>query len=113
MTVKVIICTVRPNGLRPQLLVFGVLPKLPEISGKDFPTNRQRMREMVTARKEYEQLIADRMVRRGLQKIPPSPSQHFYLPGYSVLVYIEGLGNYSGLHYIESVHGKHVRVHLG
>lgn len=40
---RVINCKVGPHGLYLQILVFGVLTKVPQISPKDFPTKRERM----------------------------------------------------------------------
>ena len=51
-----------PDGLVPSLLVFGVTPRLPNISLKEFPSQKERFRAMVQAGKHYERLISQSRV---------------------------------------------------
>eukprot|EP00171_Calliarthron_tuberculosum_P005221 IDg5221t1 len=80
MSVKAINDTVGPHGLCPSLLVFGILPRLPEITLKDFPSVRERKKALVMARIEYEKHVAAQLISRGKNSIPPQAASHTYLP---------------------------------
>ena len=95
LTVKAINSTVGSHGLCPQLLVFGVLPRLPGICPNEFPANLERLRAMETARQEYEKLVSKALVDRGLRTIPPPSADHKYMPGDFVYVYREGVKHYT------------------
>lgn len=59
----------------------------------DLPNYKDRMEIIQTARKEYEKVIAERIIHHALHKKVP-PSAHFrYIPGQSVYVYRENLIN--------------------
>lgn len=113
LSIKAINSTVGPQGLCPQLLVFGVLPRLPDMSMKDFPNHRERMRVLTTARKEFERITAEKVIKRGLRKMPPPAANHVYQPGDFVFVYLEGLKHYTCPHPIAEINGKNARLHLG
>ena len=49
LTVKAINSTVGPDGLCLQLLVFGVLPKLPTVCPQEYPMQKERFRALQTA----------------------------------------------------------------
>lgn len=83
------------------------------MSTKDFPAQREQMGAMQTARKYYENVSAERLVRRGVQKIPPPPAIYVYTPGEFVFFYREGLKQYTGPHPLAPINGKYVRIHLG
>ncbi len=113
MAVKAVNDTVGPHDLCPSLLVFGTLPKLPDISPRDLPTQRERKRAVVSAREEYEKIVGKRIIARDIRAIPPPAVRHKFVPGDFAYVYREGLKHYTGPHRIASVNGKDVRVHTG
>ncbi len=80
MAVKAVNDTVGPHGLCPSLLVFGTFPKLPDISPRDFSTQRERKRAMVSARKEYEKIVGKRIIARGIRAIPLLPPVTSFYP---------------------------------
>lgn len=112
LTVKAINSTVGPDGLCPQLLVFGILPRPPGISPNELPAQKERFRALRTARDEYEKLVSKELVNRGLRSIPPPAADHKYMPGDFVHVYREKIKRYTGPHIAASVHGKQVRLHV-
>ena len=69
-TVKAINDIAGPNGLVSFLLLFGMLPRMPD---DDYaPLNQQeRVALMKTARDEYESIIAERRVNVALKKNTP------------------------------------------
>lgn len=71
------------------------------------------LRAAASAREEYEKIVSQSLVNRGLKKIPPPTSDHVYSPGDFVYVYREGLKQYTGPHMIATVDQKSVRLHLG
>ena len=73
--------TVGPHGLCPTLLVFGVIPKMPDVTPNTFPAQQERLRAMVSARAEYEKYVGRALVNRGLRSIPPPATDHKYMPG--------------------------------
>ena len=81
LVVKEINSTVGPDGLCPQLLVFGILPRLPGNISKPLPAQKERMRALVTARDAYEKLVYQELVKKGLRKKPPPAADHIYKPG--------------------------------
>jgi len=113
LSVKAMNDTVGPDGLVPSLLVFGVLPKLPSISPRDFPEHKERVRAMMTARKKYEQLVSLARVQLGILKRPPPAADIHVQPGEFVYVYREHLKAFTGPHMVATVDGKNVRVHVG
>ena len=113
LTVKAINSTVGPDGLCPQLLVFGVLPKLPKICPQEYPSQKERFRALQTARAEYEKLVSRQLVNRGMKSILPPAADHRYMPGDFLYVYREGVKHYTGPHLVASVEGKQVRLHVG
>lgn len=113
LAIKAINSTVGPSGLCPQLLVFGIMPKIPQISPQSFPTQIERMKALQFAQKEYERIVSREIIARGLKKIPPPSSNHKFLPGDYVYVYREGLKHYTGPHIVSSVDGKQEKIHLG
>jgi len=113
LTVKAMNSTVGPDGLCPQLLVFGVMPRLPSICPQELPEQKERLRALATARLEYERLVSKELVHRGIRSIPPPACDHKYMPGDFFYVYREGVKHYTGPHLIASVYGKQVRLHVG
>lgn len=105
--------TVGPHGLVPSLLVFGVIPKIPNISQYESPNQKERLKAAQTARATYEKIVAKSIIDRGIKKIPPPSSDHVYRPGDFAYVYREGIKQYTGPHMIATVDGKSVRLHLG
>ena len=98
--------TVGPHGLVPSLLVFGVLPKIPDITKHECPSQKERLQAAHTARTEYEKIISKSIIDRGLKKIPPPSTDHFYKPGDFVYVYREGLKQFTGPYRITTVDKK-------
>ena len=88
--------TVGPHGLVPSLLVFGVLPEIADMTKYESPIQKGRLRAAKTTREEYEKIVAQSIVNRGLRKIPPQSSDYIYKPGDFVHVYLEGLKKYTG-----------------
>lgn len=70
-----------PDELVPSLLVFGVTPRLPYISPKDFPSQKEKFRALVQARKQYERLVSQSRVRLGILRRPPPAADRVYAPG--------------------------------
>lgn len=81
--------TTNERGLCPMLLVFGVLPKIPEVA-RVLPCHVDRIKAMHTARQEYNKIIAERRVRQGLKAAPPSAASAAITPGDMVYVWREG-----------------------
>lgn len=113
ITVKAVNSTVGPDGLCPQLLVFGIMPRFPTISKEEFPAQKERLRAMRTAREEYDRLVSRSIVDRGLRTLPPPAADHKFLPGDFVYLYREGVKHYTGPHLVASVEGKQIRIHVG
>ena len=127
ISIKAINSTVGPDGLCPQLLVFGVMPRLfgvmprlfgvmprlPTISRQEFPAQKERLPAMRTAREEYERLVSRAIVGRGIRSIPPPACDHKYMPGDFVYLYREGVKHYTGPHLVASVDDKQIRIHVG
>ena len=102
ISIKAINYTVGPDGLCPQLLIFGVMPRLPTIFRQEFPAQKECLRAMRTAREEYERLVSRAIVGRGIRSIPPSPCDHKYMPGDFVYLYREGVNHYMGPHLVRT-----------
>ena len=113
LTVKAINSTVGPDGLCPQLLVFGVLPKLLTVCPQEYPIQKERFRALQTARDEYERRFSKNLVDRGTKTIPPPAADHKYMPGDFVYVYRDGFKHYTGPHLVASVDGNQVRLYVG
>jgi hypothetical protein len=62
--------TANERGLCPMLLVFGVLPKLPEVA-RVLPSHFDRIKAMHTARDEYLQIISARRMHTALTTSVP------------------------------------------
>ena len=100
------------DGLVPSLLVFGVLPKLPDLSR--IPSNqRERFRALAAARKEYEKAISQQCIRAALNRAPPQASNYTFVPGDNVYVYREKLKHWTGPHIVAETDGKSDLVHIG
>jgi hypothetical protein len=112
IAVKALNDTAGPDGLVPSLLVFGALPRPPEIR-KEFPAQRARFQAMHTARAEYERLVSAERIRRGLRKQVTPAADRIYSPGDHVYVYRERLKHWTGPHEVAFLDGKDVRVHVG
>lgn len=89
LTVKAMKDCSGPVGTVPSLLVFGVSPRLPNISPKDFPSRKLRVRAMVQSRKQYERLISQSRVRLGILRRHPPAADHIFVPGDFVYFYRE------------------------
>lgn len=105
--------TVGPDGLCPQLLVFGVLSSAPALTPKEFPTQKKRFRALLAAQSEYEILVSRKLVHHGLRTTPPPASDPSYILGYFAYFYREKIKQYTEPHLIASVNGKQVRLHVG
>ena len=112
-TVKAINDTAGPNGLLPSLLVFGMLPRMPD---DDYtPLNQhERVALMKTARDEYESVIAERSVNVALKKNTPPAAQLRFAPGQSVYVYRDKpLKRWTGPHHLIRFEGKKMLIDVG
>ena len=113
LSIRAINCTVGPNGLCPQLLVFGVIPRIPAISKRNFSNQIERLRTLKLAIEEYEKITSKEIVCRGLRKKPSPSADEIFLPGDFAYVYREKLRHFTGPHLIASVEGKNARLHVG
>ena len=113
IAIKVLNDCTGPSGLCPSLLVFGVLPQLPSSSRRDHPSQVERLRAAETARREYESIVWAERLSMAKKKPAPSATNASFLPGDYAFVYRENQKRYTGPHLVASVHGKHVRIHLG
>lgn len=86
LAVKAANGTAGPHGLVPNLLVFGVLPRLP-IYTRDLPNQRARFQAMATARNEMIKLTALARVSKALQMNAPAATDQDIRIGDDVLVY--------------------------
>ncbi len=112
LSVKAANDTMGPDGLVPYLLVFGVMPKLPDLSR--LPTTQgQRFAALVTARKEYETIVSKMRVQTGIYRNAPPSSDYILSSCDSVYVYQEKLKHWTGPHFVASAEGKSVYVYVG
>lgn len=81
--------TVGPYGLVPPLLVFGDLPKIPDMSIYESTSQEERLKASQKARIEHEKIVAKSIIARGIRKIPPS-ADYVYKPGEFACGYCEG-----------------------
>jgi hypothetical protein len=98
------------DGLCPTLLVFGVLPKLPN-RPHNLLQNADRFRALQIARKEYGQFIAHERNKRASRSQPPT--EHLISPGDMVYVYRERPQKWVGP--VRCIHrdGKQIQVAVG
>jgi hypothetical protein len=103
---------VGPEGLVPSLLVFGVMPRLPDFP-RQIPSQIDRFKCLYKARREYELWVCRQRVLIGLRRRPPPASEYTILPGDKISVYREGIREYTGPHIVAGVNSKEVLVDLG
>jgi len=113
MAIKAVNDSAGPEGLVPSLLVFGTMPKLPNVARLEHETQKNRLRAATTARLEYEKIVCARRVQLALKSRPPPNSNQKYFPGDMIYVYREKIRQWTGPHMVASSHGKGVRVHTG
>ncbi len=82
------------HGLCLSLLIFGILPTLPDIFHREFPTQQERKQAVFAARKGYEKIVGKEMISRGIRTIPPPAQPQTFLPGDFVYAYSEDLKHY-------------------
>ena len=85
--------TIRPEGFTPAILAFGTQLRLPIGNYDQQPqTVLNRMDLMTTARREYEAIAAQLLIRRALHSAFPNESTATLTSGDEVLVYREKTG---------------------
>ena len=94
------------------LLVFGVLPRIIE-KLQDLPDQRERFRIMGTARIEFQDIISQQQLHRGLRKNPFPASEDRFQINQSVYVYREKLKHWTGPHLVINCDKKKVLLNLG
>lgn len=79
--------TAGPNGLVPFLLLFGSVPRLPDVAGTQAIASEGLFSMMTAARKEYTSLVSQQRIRLGLNTYVTPAADYVYAPGDSVLVW--------------------------
>jgi Reverse transcriptase (RNA-dependent DNA polymerase) len=103
---------VGPEGLVPSLLVFGVMPRLPDFSTQ-VPSQIERFKCLFQARREYEQWVCKQQIRTALKRRPPPASSYIFSPGDQVAVYRERVREFKGPYVVTSSNGKDIKIELG
>jgi hypothetical protein len=104
-----------PDGLVPVLLIFGVLPRIPELAEAPRLDQKRHFAAMASARAENARLVARRRVETGLHRQVP-PAADFLdkiTPGSQVYCYRERLRHWTRPHTVADVNRESVHVHLG
>jgi transposase InsO family protein len=112
LSIKAMNDCVGPEGLVPSLLVFGVMPRLPDLP-RQIPSQIERFKCLYKARREYEHWVCRQRIMIGLKRRPPPASSYCIMPGDKVAVYREGLREFTGPYIATGVHGKEILVELG
>jgi transposase InsO family protein len=99
------------EGLCPSLLVFGQIPPPPEFCATT-SSQQDRARAMQTARAEFQRVLAERSIRRGLQSAVPSKDLDRIRSGTMVYVYREGAKRWTGPYPVVHRHEKDVLVSI-
>lgn len=105
--------SIAPHGLVPSLLVFGVFTKLPNVSPRHFPRQKERMRVAQIARQEYERIVSRSLVQSGTRSIQPPAASLVYAPGDFAYVFPGGLKHCTNPHLIASADGKCAGLRTG
>jgi hypothetical protein len=111
LSVKAMNDTAGPHGLVPSLLLFGVLPRFPEIDGQ-LPDQDTRLKSMALAREEYEKLISQSRISSSMRKKAPPAANYRFVPQQPVYVYREKQKHWTGPHLVVSADEKAVYVDL-
>ena len=110
LAVYAINTSTNPHGLIPVLLVFGMLPRLPDVGGTDPKTQQERMAMISTARQEYDALVCQRRIELGIKSSTPSTIDEVYEKGDLVYVWRETPRMWTGPFKISSVEEKSVFI---
>jgi hypothetical protein len=86
LSVKAMNDYVGAEGLVPSLLVFGVMPRLPDFT-TEVPSQLERFKCLYQARKEYEWWVCAQRIRTALKRRLPPASYYIFRPGDRVAVY--------------------------
>lgn len=95
MLIKSTIDTMRPNGLVPSFLVYGVLPTFPGAS--KVTLKQKEMFEVLTVgRAEIDTIVAESIINTTFQSKLRPEIKHIILLGHIVSVFIECFGSWEG-----------------
>jgi hypothetical protein len=111
MSVHATNITQGPEGLVTITLLFGNTPVIPNADQVPV-TQAARLRAMHTAKAEYEQLLAERLVETALRKKPPSAADYVFDRGNWVYVYRADTKSWTEPHQVAAIDEKCVFVHL-
>ena len=112
IAVKAVNDTAGPYGLVPSLLVFGMLPRIPNDEPRVHPQQHDRLRAALAARREFERIISAERLRLASRAPVTIAADNRFDPGDLVYAYRERLRKYTGPHMIATANGKHVRLHI-
>jgi transposase InsO family protein len=112
LSVKAMNDSIGPEGLVPSLLVFGVMPRIPDLPTQ-VPSQLERFKCLYKARKEYEKWVCGQRIRTALKRRPPPASSYVIRPGDTVAVYRERIREYKGPYVVTSTDGKDIKLDLG
>ena len=110
LAVYAINTSTNPHGLIPVLLVFGVLPRLPDVGGTGPKAQSERMEMLNAARQEYDAWVCQRRIDLGIRSRTPSTADEVYETGDRVYVWREKPRMWTGPFKISSVDGKSVYI---
>lgn len=98
--------SVNEHSLIPAVVVYGMLPRLPDVQGTGPKPQTERLKMLKTARDEYAQIIAKRRIAMGIKARGPSSIDETFLKGEKVYVWREGPKKWTGPFPILRVEGK-------
>lgn len=101
--------TIGPEGLIPNLLVFGTLPTLPTENNNQMD-QQERVYVVRTARSQLVNIVAEMRSNVALKSRLPFATRFHFKPGQMIRVYRQQSRKWEGTFNIERMEGKHVCI---
>jgi Reverse transcriptase (RNA-dependent DNA polymerase) len=100
--------TLGPEGLVPQTMVLGIIPRI----GTKLLNKPTRVKALNTACEEMRSIMARSEINRALRRAVPPATDIIYMPGEEVLVFRERPPGFVGPYKIASIFGKTFNIHF-
>jgi hypothetical protein len=111
ISVKALNNATNSDGLCPTLLVFGSTPPFPDVR-TIFPSQRDSIRAICSARIDFERILEDRIVNSALKSTAPPAENHVLSTGEIAYVHRENMKRWIGPLKLINTYGTNALVLL-